>query len=149
MSYVVDASVVIKWFHWEPLEDLALALLRAHGGNLEAPDFLLVEVANVSWKRVRLGEMTTEKAITIMTEIHDYIAKFHPSEDMVGHALDISLALDHPVYDCLYLACAEASGRVLITDDTKLAAAVTGTAYESLVQPLAGTSFTDPADGFH
>ena len=33
----------------------------------------------------------------------------------------MAFAIDHPLYDCLYLACAETTGSVLVTADKRLA----------------------------
>ena len=43
-----------------------------------------------------------------------------PSADLVAHAAAIALEIGHPVYDCLYLACAEVEGSPLVTADTRL-----------------------------
>jgi predicted nucleic acid-binding protein len=43
---------------------------------------------------------------------------------LVESAIGISLALRHPVYDCLYLACAVRLGTRLVTADQRLIAAV-------------------------
>ena len=44
-----------------------------------------------------------------------------PSGDLIGRAAKIAVQIDHPVYDCLYIACAEATGSTLITADRRLA----------------------------
>ena len=62
MTYVVDAGVAIKWFVPEPLQDRAQSLLYAEGGQLEAPDFLIAEVANIAWKKAMRQEITASQA---------------------------------------------------------------------------------------
>ena len=44
----------------------------------------------------------------------------YPSAELVAHASAIAFEIDHPVYDCLYLACAEVEGAPLVTADGKL-----------------------------
>ena len=61
MTFVVDASVAIKWFLPELYGDAALRLLR-EGHSLVAPDLLFPEVGNVLWKRVRRREATAKEA---------------------------------------------------------------------------------------
>ena len=41
-------------------------------------------------------------------------------EALVTEALDLALALEHPVQDCVYLALAEREGCELVTADDKL-----------------------------
>lgn len=149
MSYIVDASVAVKWFVIEPHRDKARALLLAHGGDLEAPDFLLLELANIVWKKVRLGQIEQGNAFPILADTREFITRFHPGETLLDRALEIALALDHPVYDCLYLACAELSGRTLITDDRRLAGAVRGTTLEDRVETLADAVFAGPEGDLH
>ncbi len=60
MSFVVDASVVIKWFIEENLSAEAEAIL-GHGEPLFAPDLLLAEIGNVLWKKVIRGEVAPDR----------------------------------------------------------------------------------------
>jgi predicted nucleic acid-binding protein len=56
-TFVVDASVVIKWFVPEVHSDAARRLLeRSH--QYVAPDLLYAETANAIWKKVRRGELS-------------------------------------------------------------------------------------------
>ena len=45
--------------------------------------------------------------------------------------------LDHPVYDCFYLALAEREGVQLLTADARLIGRLAGTARAGLCRPLA------------
>jgi predicted nucleic acid-binding protein len=45
----------------------------------------------------------------------------------------MAVLLQHPLYDCLYLACAERAGTRLATADRRLIAAVHGSGFASLV----------------
>jgi len=138
MKLVVDASVAMKWFVREDFHEHAVSLLERHAGDLEAPDFLVAEIANVAWKKSVRGELTTAQARIIPVETDEYIGIFHPSTDLVHRALDIAITLNHPVYDCLYLACAEAVEGVLVTADERLCRAVLGGDFESMVRYLGG-----------
>ena len=56
-SFVVDASVGVKWVLSEPDSDRARALLQASArgeAELLVPDVYVTEVSNVLWKRSRL-----------------------------------------------------------------------------------------------
>lgn len=54
-SFVVDASVAVKWVVAEIHFESARRLLE-RDYSLLVPDFFFAEVANVFWKRVRRGE---------------------------------------------------------------------------------------------
>jgi predicted nucleic acid-binding protein len=51
---------------------------------------------------------------------------------MIGFAL----TLNHPVYDCIYLACAETIDGILMTADRRLHRSVHGSEFESLIRYL-------------
>ncbi len=135
MSRVVDASVAIKWFVREPLWREADMLAR-QWETLSAPEFIVAEVTNVAWKKVTRGEIDPSQAHEIATAIRRSVPRFYASIALNEDALTIALALKHPVYDCLYLACAELADAVLVTADKRLCAAVAGGPYAGLVRHL-------------
>jgi predicted nucleic acid-binding protein len=133
---VVDASVVIKWFVREALHAEALGLLD-DAAALHAPDLLAAEVTNIAWKKSRLGEIAKPQAEEIAQAIHRGTPLLYPSALFNERALDLAFRLDHPVYDCLYLACAEALDGRLITADDKFRRAAARAGFADRVQPLA------------
>ena len=48
--------------------------------------------------------------------LSDIITRHHDG-DLVERAVRIALEMDHPIYDCLYLACAESTDSDLTTAD--------------------------------
>ena len=120
MKFTVDASIVVKWYIAEEHSEDA-RLLLGHRLERYAPDFLLVEFANTVWKKARRGEIADPlHYLGEIPELREAI-DLRPSADLVDRAARLAVAMDHPVYDCLYLACAEATGSTLITDDRKFA----------------------------
>ena len=125
MKLTVDASIVVKWYIAETHSQEARALL---GHRLEryAPDFVLVELANVFWKKARLGELHDPqhyfRELPRLRQAIDLLS----GGDLIDRAAQIAVQIDHPVYDCLYLACAEATKSTLITADRRLANALAG-----------------------
>jgi predicted nucleic acid-binding protein len=130
MTVVVDASVATKWFIKEPRREQALKVLDAP--VLHAPDLIIAEVANVAWKKAVRGEITGDQARFICASVARYFHLLHRSEALIGRAIEIALGLRHPVYNCLYLACAERIGGRLITADEKLVATLTDPALASI-----------------
>lgn len=119
MTLVVDASVAIKWLLPEILADHAARLLEGNW-RLAAPDFLLVEFGNIVWKKVRLGEVTSSDAEAALQRLSAGPVNLTPTRPLVGTALRLACELDHPVYDCIYLAAAEALDAVVVTADRRL-----------------------------
>ncbi len=120
MKLTVDANIVVKWFVSETLSDEA-RLLLARRIHLHAPDLVLSEYANVIWKKARRNEIPD--AALYLGEIPDLpdVISLFPDRDLVMRASQFATDIDHPIYDCLYLASAEATGSNLVTADNRLA----------------------------
>jgi len=137
MSYVVDASVAVKWVVAEPETADALEFLkRERPKGLAAPDLLVAEVSNVVWKKVRRGEIDWLQALEAARRIGLTVTRFHPSRLLNRRATEIALEVDHPVYDCLYLACAEAENATLVSIDARMTRKLAGTRYSAHVVDL-------------
>ena len=120
MNLTVDASVVVKWFVREPLYDEARLLLE-YPHDFQAPDILLAEFGNTIWKKFRRGEVAfLQPYMGELLEL-DEVIDLHPVGEQVTRAVQIAGELNHPVYDCLYLACGEATGSTVVTADRRLA----------------------------
>lgn len=135
MTLVVDASVALKWFVDEALSATAHELLR-RSELLFAPDLIIAEIGNTVWRKAIRNEMSQGQANDILAAMRSGEVALYPSTDLAQRALGIALVLNHPVYDCLYLACAELVDGVLVTADERLRKAVDGTNLASLVRPL-------------
>lgn len=118
-TIIVDASVAVKWLAPEP--DSSAAEAVAEGGTLAAPELLLVECANILWRRVRKGEMPRRDATTGLMDLRSAPLALHRDEDLVDSAQTLALDFDHPVYDCLYIALARRLGVPVITADRRFA----------------------------
>jgi len=135
VKYVVDVGIAVKWSVPEPLHDLADRLLAADH-ELLAPDLLLVEFANVVWKKRRRGEIANVWIYTLALDDLPAICTLIPSDRLAARALELADELGHPVYDCLYLACAEAEHCPVVTADRRFLRAVAGTRHEPSVVAL-------------
>ena len=98
-------------------------------------DILLVEVANVLGKKVRAKTMTGEDAMSCLALIRSGVTRLRHSEPLIPRALELSIILNHPVYDCVFLACAEAEGGVLATRDIPFVTRVTERGLGHLLVP--------------
>ena len=135
MTAVVDASVAVKWFVDEPGCPAACEIL-ASGTTCVAPDLVLVESSNTAWKKVKRGEMTQAQGEAMVQTLPLYFDRLVPTGALLVRAYALAHRLDHPVYDCLYLALAEQEAVSLITDDQRLLKAVSRTELRKRVRPL-------------
>jgi predicted nucleic acid-binding protein len=121
MIFVVDVSVAIKWFVAETLRENARLLLKDRQ-RLIAPTFMAIELANVAWKKSIRGEIDKDQALLIADRIMQpaFITDFIDDSVLRIRALEIALNWKHPVYDCLYIACAEETDATLVTADDRL-----------------------------
>jgi predicted nucleic acid-binding protein len=125
MKLVVDASVAVKWFFEEDGHWPARALLESDDA-LIAPSIILAEIANATWKRFRRGEVSRDDAEAVTALMAAPFAEIAPIERIVGDAVRLSLDLDHPIYDCLYLALALRDKAPFLTADRKAWTAALG-----------------------
>jgi predicted nucleic acid-binding protein len=120
---VLDASIAAKWFFPETYSDRATRLLSSRGALL-APDLIIPELANVVWKRCRLGEISAEQANGIVRDVARMPLTIIPSASIISAALDLAIQTRRTVYDCLYLALAIDRGCSLVTGDERFANAL-------------------------
>lgn len=90
--------------------------------ELAAPDLLIAETLNAFWKLARAGEASPKRSELL--GLLDAI-RILPSRPYAVRAAELAEELDHPVYDCLYLAVAEAEGDVLATADRRFVTKIT------------------------
>ena len=135
MNVTVDASVAVKWILKEEEHAGAMALLTDEV-TLHAPTLLLAEVGNVIWRRARAGRFSTATGRTAFAKTRSAIEVFHGLDGLADTALQISLDLDHPIYDCVYLACAEREDTALVTADRRLTNAVAGSRFSDRIELL-------------
>ena len=119
MRVTLDASVIVKWFFAEDHREEARHLLAPRIQRY-APDLVLVESANVIWKKARLTEIAS--AAPFLDEIARLpaVVRIQPGGALLREAVQTALRIGHPVYDCLYIACARLTGSVLVTADRRL-----------------------------
>jgi predicted nucleic acid-binding protein len=124
VNLIVDSSVVLKWFVAEEDSEVALRLRAEH--NFSAPDLLLIECHNALLTNVRRRKFSPDEARMLERQLTwDIELEILPSGPLLPHALQLALELDEAIYDCVYLAAAIATERLLISADVRFAAKVT------------------------
>jgi len=135
MIRIIDSSVFIKWFVHETGHEEALEWIDDET-TFMAPNLLICEVANIAWKKIRRGAIDPQDGYDIVFRCAGGPIEFIPDKMLALAAWRISRALDHPAYDCVFLAAAESVNARLLTADTRLAATLARTPYEPYVQNL-------------
>ncbi|HWZ66207.1 MAG TPA: type II toxin-antitoxin system VapC family toxin [Stellaceae bacterium] len=138
-SLVIDASVAVKWVVEEEGTKEALAL---RDRALAAPDLLIAECANILWKKVRRNELSEQEAVFAAGLLARADIELMAMRPYLEAAVRIAVALDHPAYDCIYIALAEAEGLRFVTADTSLLRKVGRRAPERYADRVVGLADT-------
>jgi predicted nucleic acid-binding protein len=114
---VLDASVAVKWVLREEHAAEARRILSTK--ELLAPHLLWAEVGNTLWKRHRRSESSVEEVRRMWGEIQRLPVTTFAHWPLLPAAFDLAISLDQTVYDCLYLALAEARDSTMVTADRR------------------------------
>ena len=125
-TFIVDASVAVKWVLRETNSDRATAL-AASNALLLAPDILVVEVANALRKAVSAARVPRSYAENALAGLRTLFDPLIASNDLIDEAFARAIELRHPIYDCIYLTASRRLSAPLITADIAFAAKVAGT----------------------
>ena len=136
MLIVVDASVAVKWLIVEEDAEIARTLITSDH-DLHAPRLLASEVGNALWRKVRLNEISHADAGELLTLLRDMPVRWGTEEIIVTEAVRIALAIDRPIYDCVYLALAQRIEAIMLTADVRFANAIASTVYRESILTLA------------
>jgi predicted nucleic acid-binding protein len=119
LSWVIDASIAVKWVIPEVFSDLA-DRVRDGTEDVLAPDLLLVEVANALWRKTTAREISAREADAAFDLVRRSGIDLRPAGPLLPRAMDLARRLDHSVYDCVYVALAEREEATLVTADQRL-----------------------------
>jgi len=121
--FVVDASVVVKWFVPEIHSDAARRLL-ALPHEYVAPDLLFAEAANTIWKKIRRKELTAENGQRLVADIARIAVETVSCRALTEDAHALANATGRTVYDAMYVALAVRFDTRLLTADDRLETAL-------------------------
>ncbi|WP_216905504.1 type II toxin-antitoxin system VapC family toxin [Synechococcus sp. CCY 0621] len=118
-ALVLDASAVLRLITHDPIasgwaEQLGQAPL------VLAPELMLTEVANALWKLQRGVGLAGMDPQQLLVDAADLVDQIEPDRHLQVEALALACHLNHPVYDCLYLALARREAALLLTADQRL-----------------------------
>lgn len=118
-TFVIDASIAVKWVVEEDGSKNALALRGR--AKLMAPELLVGECANIFWKKAQRGDLSEDEACFAARLLQASDIELCPTRTLLEPATRIAIALNHPAYDCIYIALAiERNCRFVTADDRLL-----------------------------
>lgn len=118
-GYVIDASVAVKWLVTEAFSEQAASLLDGDL-TLIAPELLFAEAANALWALFRRGDIAKAdlaEAIDVLKAAP--VAVPYTMRQLAASAGRLAVDLEHPVYDCFYLALAVQEQHPVVTADQR------------------------------
>ena len=118
--YVVDTSVVLKWFvqsdesDWSQARELRAAYVQKRC-TLSCPEFLVLELANA----LRTGRRFTAAEIKVIAESFRTLDLVLEALrwSTLAKAVELAASLNAAVYDSYFLASAIESSSILVTAD--------------------------------
>lgn len=120
-SFVLDSSVIIKWFSNEENTENALKIREMYmqgSASISCPDLVIYEIANA----LRYNKSITEKEIKdgVNSLISMGISIIVPTRAVIESAISIALRYDITIYDAYFVALANEIRYTLVTADIKL-----------------------------
>lgn len=120
---MIDASVALKWIiHEDAGVETARALLRSDPYML-APSFWLLECGHVVRRQGKARGLDVVEVSRLFAFLMSLPVVLKRERELAADALALSLALNHSIYDCAYLALARSERVPLVTADVELAKA--------------------------
>ncbi|MEW6681007.1 MAG: type II toxin-antitoxin system VapC family toxin [bacterium] len=119
--YVLDASIIIKWFKIEEYREKAIQFREdfLHGKcDIVIPELLMYEIANV----LRYNKIFREKEVLDSIEsLYDIeLNVVIPTSFLLRKATSLAYKKDITVYDAIYVVLAKELNYYFVTADKKL-----------------------------
>ena len=126
---VVDVSVAVKWIVAEENTSAAVALRdqwTADKTLLCAPDFLLIELHNILWKKLLRGLLSADDPLVAQGPTFGLTLNWSSSQPLLSIAFLLAIQYKITIYDALYAALAQSLGAPLYTADQTLISKLQG-----------------------
>jgi len=124
MKYVLDSNVGLKWVLPEADSARAIRLRNEYVGGLHelvAPDLFPSEIANGLAAAERQKRIQPGESAIYLNDILSAAPTLQPSTPLLIRAMELAISTKRAVYDCIYLALAEAEACELVTADDQFA----------------------------
>lgn len=132
---VIDTSALVKFVIPEEHSGEASRLIELHQASrirLIAPDYIMVESANVLWKHVRRNGLTVEDATAGINLLRRAGIRLVQYGELLDDAIRLAVGSNITIYDALFAALAQRESIPLITADRPLITRLTNTGVQSI-----------------
>lgn len=129
-TQAIDTSALVKYVLPEQDSSVAERLVALHCAgvvDLIAPQYILVESANVLWKQLQRRNLLSEEAAASLASLRNLPIRLVPDAELLENALTMAADNGITVYDALFCALAVRESVPLITSDHALVRRVAGT----------------------
>ena len=133
-SQVIDTSGLVKYVLPEQDSSVVENLIALHHAgtvNLIAPEYVLVESANVLWKHLQRGNILPEDVAASLQMLRGLGIRLIPNAELLDDALALAAQHGITVYDSLFCALAARENVQLITADNPLVRRLAGTGIQA------------------
>jgi predicted nucleic acid-binding protein len=130
IPYVIDTCALVKLVVPEDYSDTVSAIAELHRASriqLIAPEFVLLECANVLWKHASRHNAPIADMMSAFEILRRLDVRLIPQDSLIEDALRFALDVGIVVYDAIFCVAAERSRSALITEDTRLINSLAGT----------------------
>lgn len=125
LKYVVDASIIVKWFsRFERDVESSEKLLNSHiegASMLVSSSLVLYEVCNALRFNPNFGEKDVSRAVTNLLKLELELVDF---SEVFESAIELAFSHDITIYDAAYIAVSRELHIPLLTADYKLLAKI-------------------------
>ena len=121
---VIDTSVLVQFVLPEEHSDTVHRLIVLHQSSalrLIAPNYVLVESANVLWKHVSRNDLSIQDATSRLQLLRQTGVALVSNSELLHDALRFAISTGITVYDALFAVLAQREEIPLITSDRPLA----------------------------
>ena len=119
MTLVVDASVAVEFVLGSAKGRHAMGVLRAHDGDLHAPELMIVESLSALRRMERHDELLGDRAGEAVRDVLDLPIRRYSTTLLAKRVW--ALRGRFSLYDAHYLALAEALDATVVTGDRRFA----------------------------
>lgn len=118
--FIVDASLIVKWFVPEVHSEAARRWLEASHDYI-APDLVFPEAGNAIWKKIRRRELSEDEGQRLVADISAIGVEAVSMRALLPDAHALAIATGVTVYDATYLTLAIRLDTQVITGDDRFA----------------------------